>query len=46
MTEKSAPSMPATAMTTSARSISSRRESIRTTPATPTSGMMREEMPM
>ena len=37
--------MPATAMTASARSISSRRESRRTTPATPTSGTSVEETP-
>jgi hypothetical protein len=37
--------MPATAMTTSARSISSRRESRRNRPATPTSGMSTEVMP-
>ena len=37
--------MPATAMTASARSISSRRERRRTTPATPTSGTSVEETP-
>ena len=37
--------MPATAMTTSAPSISSRRESRRRTPATPTSGTSVEETP-
>ena len=45
MTEKSDASMPATAMTTFALSISSRRESRRSTPATPTSGTNVEEMP-
>jgi hypothetical protein len=37
--------MPATATTTSARSISSRRERRRRSPATPTSGTSVEEMP-
>ena len=37
--------MPATAMIRSARSISSRRESRRSTPATPTSGTSVEETP-
>ncbi len=37
--------MPATARTTSARSISSSRESRRRTPATPTSGTSVEETP-
>ena len=37
--------MPATAITTSACSISSRRERRRTTPATPTSGIVREATP-
>ena len=37
--------MPATAMTMSAPSISSRRESSRRTPATPTSGTSVEETP-
>ena len=37
--------MPATAMTTSARSISSRRESRRRRPATPTSGTMDADTP-
>jgi hypothetical protein len=37
--------MPATAMTTSARSISSSRESRRKSPATPTSGTSAEETP-
>ena len=45
MTEKSDASMPATAMTTFAFSISSRRESRRSTPATPTSGTSVEETP-
>ena len=45
MTEKSEASMPATAMTTFAFSISSRRESRRSTPATPTSGTSVEETP-
>ena len=45
MTEKSDASMPATAMTTSARSISSRRDSRRSRPATPTSGTSEEETP-
>ena len=45
MTEKRDASMPATAMTTSARSISSRRESSRSSPATPTSGTSVEETP-
>ena len=45
MTEKSDASMPATAITTSARSISSRRDSRRTTPATPTSGTSVEVTP-
>ena len=44
-TEKSEASMPATAMTTFAFSISSRRESRRRTPATPTSGTSVEETP-
>ncbi len=38
ITEKSEASMPATAITTSARSISSNRERSRRSPATPTSG--------
>jgi hypothetical protein len=37
--------MPAVAMMTSARSISSRRESRRSTPATPTSGTSVEDTP-
>jgi hypothetical protein len=45
ITENSAPSIPATAMTTSACSISSSRERSRTTPATPTSGTIREPTP-
>ncbi len=45
MTEKSEASMPATAMTTLAFSISSRRESRRRTPATPTSGTNVEVTP-
>ena len=45
MTEKRAPSIPATAITTSARSISSSLPSRRTTPATPTSAITREETP-
>ncbi len=45
MTEKSDASIPATAMTTSACSISSKRESRRRTPATPTSGTMVEAAP-
>ena len=45
MTEKREASIPATAMTTSARSISSRRESRRNSPATPTSGTRVEETP-
>ncbi len=45
MTEKREASMPATAMTTSARSISSSRESRRRRPATPTSGTMEDETP-
>lgn len=45
ITEKSDASMPATAMTTSARSISSSRESRRRTPATPTSGTRVEATP-
>lgn len=45
MTENMAPSIPATAITTSARSISSSLPSSRTTPATPTSAMIREETP-
>ncbi len=44
-TEKNAPSIPATAITTSARSMSSSRDSSRTTPATPMSGRSREEIP-
>jgi len=45
MTEKSAPSIPATAITMSARSISSSLPSRRTTPATPTSAITREVTP-
>lgn len=45
MTENRAPSIPATAMTTSACSISSSFERSRTTPATPTSGTIREPTP-
>jgi hypothetical protein len=45
MTEKSDASIPATAITTSARSISSRRDSRRSKPATPTSGTRLEETP-
>jgi hypothetical protein len=45
MTEKSDASMPATAMTTSAFSISSTREIRRSTPATPTSGTSDDAMP-
>jgi hypothetical protein len=45
MTEKSEASMPATARMTSARSISSRRERRRSTPATPTSGTIVEATP-
>lgn len=45
MTEKSEASMPATARMTSARSISSRRERSRSTPATPTSGTIVEATP-
>lgn len=45
MTENIAPSIPATAITTSARSISSSRPSSRTTPATPTSAITRDETP-
>ncbi len=37
--------MPASAITTSARSISSSRDSSRSTPATPTSGTIAEETP-
>jgi len=37
--------MPATATTTSARSISSNRESRRRSPATPTSGTIEDETP-
>jgi hypothetical protein len=44
-TEKSDASMPATAMTTFAFSISSTRERRRSTPATPTSGTSVEETP-
>jgi hypothetical protein len=44
-TENSEASMPATAMMTSARSISSSRERSRSTPATPTSGTIVEETP-
>jgi hypothetical protein len=45
MTEKSDASIPATAITTSERSISSSRESRRRSPATPTSGTSVEETP-
>jgi hypothetical protein len=45
MTEKREASMPATARMTSARSISSSRESRRRTPATPTSGTTVEATP-
>ena len=45
MTEKSDASMPATAMTTFAFSISSTREIRRSTPATPTSGTSDDAMP-
>ncbi len=45
MTENIAPSIPATAITTSARSISSSRPSSRTTPATPTSAITRDATP-
>ena len=45
MTEKSDPSMPATAMITLAFSISSTRERSRRTPATPTSGRSVEDTP-
>jgi hypothetical protein len=44
-TEKIEASMPARAITTSACSISSSRESSRSTPATPTSGTIVEETP-
>lgn len=44
-TEKSEASMPATARMTSARSISSRRDIRRSTPATPTSGTSVEATP-
>ena len=44
-TEKSEASMPAIATTTSARSTSSRRDSRRSTPATPTSGTIVEVTP-
>lgn len=44
-TEKSDASIPATAMTTSARSISSRRASNRRRPATPTSGTIVDVTP-
>ena len=44
-TEKSDASMPANAMITSQRSISSSRESSRSTPATPTSGTSVDETP-
>jgi hypothetical protein len=44
-TEKKAPSIPATVMTTSARSISSSLESSRTTPATPTSATTCDSTP-
>jgi len=44
-TEKSDASIPAHAMITSQRSISSRRERRRSTPATPTSGTIVEETP-
>jgi hypothetical protein len=44
-TEKIEASIPASAMTTSARSISSSRERSRSTPATPTSGTIAEETP-
>jgi hypothetical protein len=45
ITEKREASIPATAMTTSALSTSSRRESRRSNPATPTSGTSAEETP-
>ena len=45
MTEKRDASMPATAITTSARSISSSRERRRSRPATPTSGTSQEDTP-
>jgi len=45
MTEKSEASMPATAMTTSAFSISSTRERSLSTPATPTSGTSEDATP-
>jgi hypothetical protein len=45
ITEKSDASIPATATTTSARSISSSRERRRRIPATPTSATMEEETP-
>jgi hypothetical protein len=45
MTEKSDASIPATAITTSAFSISSSRDSRRSTPATPTSGTSDEDTP-
>lgn len=45
ITEKSDASIPATATTTSARSISSRRERRRRSPATPTSATIEEETP-
>lgn len=45
MTENSEASIPATAMTTSAFSISSSRESRRRIPATPTSGTVVEATP-
>ena len=44
-TEKIDASMPARAITMSARSISSSRDMSRSTPATPTSGTMAEETP-
>ncbi len=46
ITEKIAPSIPATAITRSAFSISSSFERRRTTPATPTSAMTRDATPM
>jgi hypothetical protein len=45
MTAKSEASIPATAMTTSAFSISSRRDIRRSSPATPTSGTIVDETP-
>lgn len=44
-TEKSEASMPASAITMSARSISSSRDSSRSTPATPTSGTTVDDTP-